>query len=358
MRKTRRHWIVWSCLIWSTIGWLPAQDHADCDKAIDVCSKKTMTISRAYGEGSNNLEADFTPCFMGGDNMGQAEENSTWFKWEIAQGGSFSFIIKPHNPTDDIDFVVYRIAPGGGCNNRQIVRCMAAGDPPETLGSSPCLGKTGLRDGETDSSEDAGCRDTDDNTWLAPLRTAEGERYVLLVSNVTTKGPGFDISFGGTALLPCEIPKKTPEKPKDKPKPNPTPPTVAETKPTPPAPAPEAKITEIGGRTVEVGETVKVKNRKIKIKIWDSQVEDGDIISVYLDDKKIIDHLYLRLKAQEFEVTLPSGKKEFLITMYADDFGKAEPNTAMLRIDDGVREQTIDLVAGRKKQESVKIIME
>jgi hypothetical protein len=352
MRRTRRHLIVWGGLAWATIGWLAAQDHADCDKAIDVCSKKSITISRAYGEGSDNREADFTPCFMGSENAGQAEENSTWFKWEIVKGGTFFFTIRPHNPIDDIDFVVYRIAPGGNCNNRQIVRCMAAGD---TLRSSRCLGTTGLRDGETDSSEDAGCKDPDDNPWLAPLRTSDGERYVLLVSNVTTKGPGFDISFGGTATLPCEKTKKKPEKPIEKPKPATTPPAVAATRP---APAPETKITEIGGRAVEVGETVKVKNRKIKIKIWDSQVEDGDIISVYLDDKKIIDRLYLRLKPQEFEVTLPTSKKDFLITVYADDFGKAEPNTAMLRIDDGVRQQTIDLVAGRKKQESVKIIME
>jgi hypothetical protein len=44
--------------------------------------------------------------------------------------------------------------------------------------------------------------------------------------------------------------------------------------------------------------------------------------------------------------------------VYADDFGKAEPNTAMVSIFDGVREQTIDLVASRSKQESVRIVAE
>lgn len=353
MRKFTNRWAMLGLFL-SLLGNALAQNNADCDKAIDVCEKKTIKIARTGGEGTDRAEADFTPCFMNGDNYGQAEENSTWFKFEIAQGGTLGFIITPHNPTDDIDFVVYRLGPAGTCAAKQIVRCMAAGAPPRLLEGSPCLGITGLREGESDSSEDAGCGDAGDNTWLAPLRTATGEKYVLLVSNVTTKGPGFDISFNGSALLPCEIKKK-----KRKPDPpKPTPPPVA-VEPTPAKPAPvDVKPAEIGGRAVEVGETVTVKNRKIRIKIWDSQVEDGDVVSVYLNDKKIIDHLYLRVKPQEFDVTLPTGVKEHYITVYADDFGRAEPNTAMLRINDGVREQTIDLVAGRKKQESVKIVTE
>ncbi len=83
-------------------------------------------------------------------------------------------------------------------------------------------------------------------------------------------------------------------------------------------------------------------------------MEDGDIISVYLNDKKVIDHLYLRSKAQEFEIALPPGKEHYL-TVFADDFGKSEPNTARVLIFDGANEQTIDLVAGRTTQQSVKI---
>jgi hypothetical protein len=71
----------------------------------------------------------------------------------------------------------------------------------------------------------------------------------------------------------------------------------------------------------------------------------------------VIDRLYLLLKPQEFEIELPPGKVHYL-TVYADDFGKAEPNSAMVLINDGVKEQTIDLVASRSKQESVKIIVE
>ncbi|MFN0215356.1 MAG: hypothetical protein ACKVT2_13955 [Saprospiraceae bacterium] len=324
-----------------------SQSHADCVTAMDVCDKKKLSVNAAGGEGSNRSEADFIACFMSSENKGQAEENSSWLKFEIEESGTLSFTITPHKEGDDIDFVVYR-SLDGSCKNMKIVRCNAAGDPSDWASHSNCLGKTGLRNGESDSSEDAGCNDTGDNAWLAPLNVLKGEKYIILVSNVTTRGPGFDIDLSGSALLPCEK-KKPVAAAKPKPQKTTTPPTRAVVS----KPAPES----IGGRKVEVGEEVKVKGRKIKIKLWDSQVQDGDIISVYLNDKKVIDRIYLLLKPQEFEIELPPGKEHYL-TVFADDFGKAEPNTAMVLINDGVREQVIDLVAGRSKQESVKIISE
>lgn len=340
------------CLIFSFA--VQAQHNADCESAMDVCKKQVYHVDHTGGEGIDNAEADFIACFMNSENFGNAEENSTWLKFEIAKKGSLTFAITPHRLDDDFDFVVFKLPADGSCVNKQIVRCMAAGDSPENALNSRCMGETGLRVGETDTSEDAGCANEGDNAWLAPLQVAEGEKYVLLVSNVTSRGPGFSIRFGGSAKLPCDVEKEKPKKQTaKKPKSQPTE-TKPLTRPKPPVTA-EVKPDSIGGRAVEVGETVKVKNRKIKIKIWDSQIEDGDVISIYLNNKKVVDRVYLRLKPQEFEIELPPGKEHYL-TVYADDFGKAEPNSAMVLINDGIKEQTIDLVAGRKKQESVKIV--
>jgi hypothetical protein len=321
---------------------------------MDICKKQVYHIDKAGGAGANTTEADFIACFMNSENFGNAEENSTWIKFEIAKSGTLTFAITPHRLDDDIDFVVFKLPANGNCDNKQIVRCMAAGDAAQNAFTSPCMGETGLRLGETDTSEDAGCADSLDNAWLAPLKVVEKERYVILVSNVSTAGPGFSIRFGGSAKLPCDEEKKpTPVKPPAAKKPKPTPPTAAPSLPLAQSPKPDS----IGGRAVEIGETLKVKNRTIKVKLWDSQIEDGDVISVYLNDKKVLDRVYLRLQPQEYEIKLPPGKEHYL-TVFADDFGKAEPNTAMVSIFDGVKEQTIDLVAGRKKQESVKIITE
>jgi len=341
-------------LLFLVVPLLQAQARADCASAMDICKKQTYHIDRAGGEGDDPNEASFVACFMNGENFGQAEENSTWIKFEVEKAGSLTFTITPHQEDDDIDFVVYRLPASGDCKQKQIVRCMAAGDSEANARTSPCMGPTGLRDGERDTSEDAGCADPGDNTWLAPLKVEKGEKYAILVSNVSSRGPGFSISFGGSAKLPCdEEPAKKPGPVIEKPKPKPTPPPDALTV----KPSENAKPESIGGRDVVLKESLKVKARTIKLKIWDSQVEDGDVISIYIGDKKVVDKLYLRSKQQEFEVELPPGNEHYL-TVYAEDFGKAEPNTARVLIFDGVREQVIDLVAERKKQQSVKIILE
>ena len=328
-----------------------AQAHADCITAMEICEKKAYHIDHASGEGRDRTEADMMNCFQNSENQGQAEENSTWIKFEIAKSGQMTFAITPHRITDDIDWVVYRLSASGDCASKKVVRCMAAGDS-ESLGlSSPCMGETGLRWGETDDSENAGCDDPGDNAWLAPLKVSKGEKYMILISNVTSKGPGFSIRFGGTAMLPCDkekekepIPKTITNKPK---------PPKKEVKPTPDPPPPAM----IGGRKVHVGDELKVKSRTIKIKVWDSQVEDGDIISIYMDEVRVINRVYLRLKPQEFDIQIPSGRVHYL-TVYANDFGKAEPNSAKVSIFDGTSEQIIDLVAGRSSQESVKLVSE
>jgi len=334
---------------------LNAQSNGDCASAMEICKKKNYTIRETGGEGRDRKEADFIACFMNGTNYGQAEENCTWIKFEIEKSGTLAFTITPAKEDNDIDFVVFKLPPTGDCSYKQIVRCMAAGSSQYDYITSPCMGKTGLRAGETDTSEDAGCSDQGDNTWLAPLKVEKGEKYVILISNVTEPGPGFDINFTGTCKLPCDDEKDKPTvaaaKPKEKEKPKPAEKPIVTTKPKP------SKPDTIGGREVEVSEVVKVKTRTIKVKIWDSQIEDGDIISIYIDDKKVVDKLYLRIKPTEFTFELPPGNEHYL-TVYADSFGKSEPNTASVIIFDGSKEQVIDLVAGRKKQESVKIITE
>jgi hypothetical protein len=336
---------------------LAAQQHADCATAMEICEKKTYTINRAEGEGANRTEADMMSCFMNSENAGQSEENSTWIKFEIAQDGALTFAITPHRASDDFDWVVFKLAKNGHCDSKKVVRCMAAGDLESEAGRSPCLGETGLRWGETDDSENAGCTDLGDNAWLAPLKVVKGEKYVLLVSNVTSRGPGFHIRFGGTALLPCDKPKnppvaKNPEKPEKKPKPT--------EKSTPPAPklSKAQQPTQIENRNVSVLESpVKVKSRRLKIKVWDSQVEDGDVISLYLNDAKILDRHYLRLKPHSFEIELGDYAESYL-TIVANEYGKAAINSAAIEINDGNSVQTVKLKSDPQKSESLKIVLD
>jgi Secretion system C-terminal sorting domain len=173
----------------------------DCATAITICKKDTLQLQFSKGVGVQELDGTNAPCF-GSPSSINLEYNSIWLRWRVVQSGTLTFTITPKDRMDDIDFVVFRLN-NDSCNAKTTVRCMASGT---TLGfpSEQCLGSTGLRLGETDISEPAGCSATQ-NSFLAPLNMTAGETYAMCINNFSV----FDtakatISFCGTALLGCE----------------------------------------------------------------------------------------------------------------------------------------------------------
>lgn len=177
---------------------LGAQTHADCASALEICNKQTLHLAAA-GAGNDPTELNNATCFLNGVPVG-VESNSVWIRFTAAQGGSLWFIIRPDTPSIDLDFVVFRL-PAGDCANKELLRCMAAGD---FQFPSSCMGPTGLLPGQTDISEDAGCTDPDDDNFLAPLELQAGETCVLAINNFTSVLDSFTVEFCGSALLGCE----------------------------------------------------------------------------------------------------------------------------------------------------------
>lgn len=346
-----------------------SQRYADCVKAKEICKKGTHEFLKASGEGRDQFESFPTPCFENGDVRGNAEMNSVWIRFKIAKSGSLKFTIRPKKYDDDLDFVVYKL-PDGACSSKRIVRCMAAGDK---VYPSFCMGATGLRDDEKDISEDAGCNG-DKNGYLKPLNVKEGEEYVLLVSNVTTEGEGFSIRFYGSCMLPCDEEKK-PENPVNKDAKQTEPEnSVAAAPEKPVAPPPvqkpekpvetrsETELTqssapaEIEGRKTVVNKTIGVSSRKITLKVWDNSVEDGDIISIYINGVNRYPNILLTTRPQEFVLDLDRG--ENFITAHVESFGKREPNTAAISVNDGKKTQKLTLSATRNQEETMKVMVE
>jgi hypothetical protein len=328
-----------------------AQKNADCVKAKEICKKGTHEILKAEGEGKEKFEAFPTPCFMGGvgTENGNGEKNATWIKVKIAKSGSLKFTIRPMKFDDDLDFVVYKLS-GGNCSDKKIIRCCASGDKDAY---SYCMGPTGLRDGENDVMENPGCSG-DNNGYLKPINAKEGDWFVILVSNVSSAGQGFSIRLYGTCMLPCDEEKKPKEEPQKAQKDEPTvAEPIATTAPTAPV---KEDLQEIEGRKLTLKKTLTMQNRRISMKVWDNSIEDGDIISIYVNGKKKYSNIYLTTKPQEFLLDLQPG--ENTITAHAESFGKSEPNTAAIKVSDGKNEQLLTLSASKNQEEMIKIVVE
>lgn len=175
---------------------------SDCPDATVLCDKETIKVDLVSGTGNIQDEADNTCLDINpetGDDDGNSESSSVWFKWIARNDGQLTFTLDPINPVDDLDFAVFELPRGlDDCGNKSVLRCMASGenvgDPFEEW--KVCSGQTGLREGETSTEEQRGCQDGNTN-FLAPLDMEEGKAYALVVNNFSESGSGFRLEFGG-----------------------------------------------------------------------------------------------------------------------------------------------------------------
>jgi len=192
------------------------QPFQDCADARTLCNTESFSVNFLSGGGDDNNELTDT-CLdprARGINA-PSETGSIWYVFTCRNPGDLAFTLTSNrelnrdidsNPEEDLDFVVYELPDGingngpNNCDNKQFLRCMASGI---TVGQSeefnrPCLGQTGLRLGNSDFIEDAGCNGVQDNNFLAPIQMTTGTSYALVVNNFSQSNFGFTIDFDGT----------------------------------------------------------------------------------------------------------------------------------------------------------------
>lgn len=99
-------------------------------------------------------------------------------------------------------------------------------------------------------------------------------------------------------------------------------------------------------REVRVSRVVEVQKPNIRIKVWDSGTVDGDVVTLFLNGKKILDKYRVNKSQLAIPVTL-NDKNNFLI-LHAEDLGSIPPNTIAVSVDDGSKEQRIVLSSDLK----------
>lgn len=99
---------------------------------------------------------------------------------------------------------------------------------------------------------------------------------------------------------------------------------------------------KINDRDLVIEHKIKVKKPTVKIMVYDHQIVDGDIISLFLNDELILEEYTLIKEKNVITVTLPEGDNKLIL--YAHNLGKYKPNTAGLVVDDGTgKPQTLIL---------------
>ncbi|WP_020534608.1 hypothetical protein [Lewinella cohaerens] len=110
---------------------------------------------------------------------------------------------------------------------------------------------------------------------------------------------------------------------------------------------------ETSGRTVKVDRVLQVRSDKIRIKVWDNGIVDGDILTLFLNGQQIL-HEY-RVNKRKWSIPVDVLQGENLLILHADDLGDIPPNTVAVSIDDGVKEQVIVLSSNLRESGAILI---
>lgn len=105
------------------------------------------------------------------------------------------------------------------------------------------------------------------------------------------------------------------------------------------------------GRKVLVVDTITIIQDSVELLIWDNMKEDGDIVSVYLNEEIILANYLLLNQAKTIKIGCKIGFNE--IIFYAHNVGSEPPNTATIAIkQNGKILKTIDIKSDSNKNES------
>ncbi|SFW60773.1 hypothetical protein [Chitinophaga sancti] len=104
-------------------------------------------------------------------------------------------------------------------------------------------------------------------------------------------------------------------------------------KPQPPAPPTPPVDKRVIERRNNLLDQITVGTGDVELELWDDAAEDGDSISIRLNEKYIVSGFPVLKRRQKLSVTLQPGENRMILL--ADNLGSIPPNTAVMKITAG-----------------------
>lgn len=113
----------------------------------------------------------------------------------------------------------------------------------------------------------------------------------------------------------------------------------------------EAELISFKERTTKFSDTLSIVKKEIDIFLWDDNVMDGDIISLYLNGEMVLEKH--ALKKERFQFTLPLSTGENTLSLFAENMGMIPPNTVSMIIKDDLKSYRLRLESDFKTNDSL-----
>lgn len=106
-------------------------------------------------------------------------------------------------------------------------------------------------------------------------------------------------------------------------------------------------------RNVDVERVLEVKNKTVRIRVWDNGTVDGDVLSLFLNGEQILKNY--RVTRQKHETIVKLDKPTNFIILHAINLGSISPNTVAVSVDDGTQEQVVIISSNLKTSGAIMI---
>lgn len=187
-------------LLFIIISSMKSQGNFDCTSALEVSNFEDINFKTSLDAIGSEQESVNESCTVDLIQDNFWEEDTYWFKYVMNEDGCFTFVLSAEETLYDMDFVLYK-ADQSDCESLLMQRCMLSGESVGLPGNEPCLGPTGLQNGESDVSESVGCIDGSNN-FLAPLTVEANDNYYLAV-RVFSELDSFNLAHDFVSSTAC-----------------------------------------------------------------------------------------------------------------------------------------------------------
>jgi hypothetical protein len=107
-------------------------------------------------------------------------------------------------------------------------------------------------------------------------------------------------------------------------------------------------------RSSNLIKTIEVENKEIKVDLYDNGDIDGDSVSLFFNNKLILENKKLSDKPISLKLSINGNNNE--LVMFAENLGAFPPNTALMVVTDGSSRYEIRISSDLEKSGSIKFV--
>lgn len=111
---------------------------------------------------------------------------------------------------------------------------------------------------------------------------------------------------------------------------------------------------KLAKRTYQVIKVIEVSQPNIKVDIYDNGQVDGDVVSIYLNEKQLVSSKMLTAQPITLQIKVDENEDVYDLIMYAESLGSIPPNTAFMVVTTATQRYEINISSNEQTSGAIR----